>query len=170
MATQRIPNDVIIDGSLSATTITPTAGSIVDSAVAAGAAIDADKLEHIHRYHTDFDYEFDAAPAADKEKIVYRARGAGTIREVGALLIDTGTTTDVKFDLQKASAGSDTFGTVLTGTIDFTHADTDNTAKTGTLTSATVVAGDVFRLDMVFTSATEAHGPLAYIEVDEAAA
>lgn len=170
MAVVRIPADVSITGSLSlGGTLGIPAGAVSDTQIAAAASIDADKLEHLHKVGSDFGVAADAAPAADTEKIVFVASGTATIRTFKALLIDTGTTTDVKFDLQKAPAGSTTFATVLSATVDFTNSDTDNTTKSGTISSASLVAGDVLQVVMDYTSATGALGPWAFVEIDEGA-
>lgn len=168
MTVTRIPTDVNITGSLSVGgALAIPAGSIVDASVAAGAAIDSDKLQHLHKVGTDFGIAADAAPAADVEKIIFIATAACTIRSFKAVLIDTGTTSDVKFDLQKAATTSTSFATVLSATVDFVHGDADNTVKTGTLSAASLVAGDVLQVQMDYTSATGVLGPYAFIELDE---
>ena len=167
--TTRIEGDLAVTGQISANTLTPSDGTVTNAKVssAVGDEIDADKIEHVHRYFTDFDDEFDGTPAGSVEKIVYRARAAGVVRAFGCLLSDTGTSTDVDFDLSKAVAGSTTFSTLLSADVNITHADTDNTAKLGTLISTVLAAGDVLRLDMAVTTATGALGPVAWVEVDE---
>ena len=152
-----------------ASTVRYLAGSISNADVSSSADIAVTKLKHLIKVGTDFGVDWDVAPSADVEKIVYVASGTATIRLVKAVLRVTGTSSDVKFDLQKASAGSTTFATVLSGTINFTNSDTDNTAKTGSLSGASLVAGDVLRLDMDYTSATGTSGPFAWIEIDEGA-
>ncbi len=167
----RVTGDLSVTGEISANTLTPSDASVTNAKVSAasGSEIDADKLEHIHRYFTDFDDEFDATPAGSVEKIVYRARAAGNVREVGFLLTDTGTDVNIDFDCQKASAGSKTFSSILTGTpaVTITHGDTDNTASLGTISGSSLVAGDVLRLDMTVNTSTGAEGPLGWVEIDE---
>ena len=163
--------DVIVNGTLSANTLTPSDGSVTNAKVSgtASSPIDADKLEHIREGVCDFAIAATAAPAADVYKIVYRAKGAATVRRFAAILLDTGTTSNVKFDLRKATAGSSSYSTILSATVDFTHADTDNNAKTGTLANSALVAGDVLVAFMDYTSATGVVGPAVFLEVDEAA-
>lgn len=163
--------DVNVNGTISANTNIPSDGSVTDAKVSGTAStpIDADKLEHIREVVCDFGIAATAAPAADVYKIVYRAKGAATVRRFAAILLDTGTTSNVKFDLRKASAGSSSYSTILNATVDFTHSDTDNTAKTGSLLSSTLAAGDVLVAFMDYTSATGVVGPAVFLEVDEAA-
>lgn len=169
MAITRMDGDLVVGGTISGATLVPSDGTVTDAKFSSvsGSELDADKQQHLYRLHHDFGFDWDATPSGSVEKIVFRARAAGTIREVGALLSDTGTSTDIDFDLQKAVAGSTSFSTVLTGVVNITHGDTDNTASTATISSPTLAAGDVLRLDMAVTSATGALGPLAYVELEE---
>lgn len=162
-----IKEDMLFQGNVSVGgNIALPSGVVSNSNIAAGAAIDADKLQHIHKVAIDFGVAPDAAPSADVEVVAFRADGSGTIRSVKALLIDTGTSTDVSFDLKKAAEGSTSFSTVLSSTIDLTHSTTDNTATSGTISAASFVAGDVFQAEMDYTSATGALGPLLVIEYE----
>lgn len=166
-----ITGDLQVNGTVSANSLIPSDGTVTNAKISATSTtpVDADKLEHITRIPVDFGIAATAAPAADVEKIVYRANGAAVIRSVKAILFDTGTTSDVKFDLKKATAGSTTKNSVLSATINFTHADTDNTAKSGTLSSSTLTTGDTLVAVMDYTSATGVAGPALFIEIDEAA-
>lgn len=167
----RVVGDTHVDGTLTANTLVPTDGTVTNAKVSGSASspVDADKLEHIKTIPCGFGVDATAAPSADVVWPIYRARGSATIRGFDAILLDTGTSSDVKFDLLKATAGSATTSTVLTGTVDFTHGDTDNTAKSGTLSSSTLVAGDVLWAKMDYTSATGVLGPAVFLTVDEAA-
>jgi len=163
----RIDGDLYVAGSISANSVTPTAGSVGDTTVAANAAIDSDKLQHMNDYGTDFGIAWDAAPAADDEFVVHTLKNAGTLRGFHALLGDTGSSSDIKFDLKRAAAGSNSFATMLSATADFTNADTDATKKSGTLSATALAAGDRLRIDMDYTSATGVQGPYAWAELDE---
>lgn len=168
-------DDLVLTGTVNmagATAVHHLAGSITNAHIGASfsSPVGASKVTHIHKVWTDFGVAADAAPAADTYKIIFRARAACTIRKVSALLLDTGTSADVKFDLRKATAGSESYSTILSATIDFTHADTDNTAKNGTVANASLVAGDVLVAYMDYTSATNMQGPAMFVEIDEPAA
>ena len=169
MALTRIDSDLYVSGNIAGQSMTIPAGTITNAGVNAAAAIDATKVVHAKSVTTDFGVAADAAPSADVKKVMFRATGAGTISFVKAALVDCGSSTDVKFDLLKAAAGATTLASILSATIDFTHADTDNTVKTGTLSTASVVAGDVLVGSMDYTSATGAKGPSLTIEVYEGA-
>lgn len=169
MALTVLDSDVRVTGDFSAATMTVSASAVSNSQVSSTAAIAVTKLQHLHKIGTDFGIAADAAPSADVFKVLFKATGTATIRAFKAVLRDTGTSSDVKFDLQKASSGSATLASVLTATVDFTNADTDNTTKTGNLSSTALVSGDMLVAKMDHTSATGVLGPFCWIEIDEAA-
>lgn len=166
-----IQGDLQVNGTVSANVMSPSDGSVTNVKISASAAlpIDADKLEFIHKVQDRFGLSATTAPSADVEVELYTAKGVATIRSFRAKLLDCGTTTDVKFDLKKAVAGSTTRNSVLSAVVAFTHSDTNNTAKSGTISSSTLAAGDTLFALMDYTSATGASGPIVYLEVDEAA-
>lgn len=137
-------------------------GLIADAHVSSSAAIDADKLQHMHKAGTRFALAIGATPVG-REEIVYVAQASGTIRAFHCLLNDTGTSTSVTFDLKKNGT------TVLSSVVTVTHTDADRTVKDGTLASTTYVADDVFSIQLSVTSVTGAQGPFAWAEFDEAA-
>lgn len=170
MATQRLEGDLYVTGSIaSGGTMSVGNGSIRDAQVASNAAIDVDKMAHLHRVQTDFGVANNTAPSADVYKTIYTAISAATLRIVKAKLFDTGTSTDVKFNLYKSAAGSTTLTTVLSATIDLTHSSTDNTFSSGTISTSAIAAGDQLTAFMDYTSATGAQGPCLLIEIEEAA-
>ena len=143
---------------------TSMASSIIgDEQVKSNAAIDADKLEHLYKADTNFDLAIGATPVA-LEEIVFVASAAATVRSFHCLLNDTGTTTDVDFDLKKNGT------TMLTGVVNITQAVSDRVVQDGTLSSTTLAAGDVISISLAVTTSTGAQGPFAWLEVDEVAA
>ena len=169
MATSRIDGDLYISGSVSAHSISPSDGTVKNASVVASASIDVTKLDHLHKVGTDFGIADNAAPGADVYKVLFVASGAATIRAFKASLRDTGSSSDVKFNLYKAAAGAASLSTVIAATIDFTHGSTDNTPAAATLSSPALVAGDRLVAFMDYTSATGVLGPWAWVEIDEAA-
>lgn len=142
--------------------------SITKKEVSDAADLQPEMMLHLHNLNTDFGVDFDVAPSADVKVIIFRATGAGTITRVEAVMADTGTTdTDVKFDLLKAAAGAESTVSVLSSTIDFVFGDTDNTAKSGTISSASFVAGDVFIAHMDFVAQTASNGPGMFVQVTQ---
>ncbi|TWU12855.1 hypothetical protein CA54_16810 [Symmachiella macrocystis] len=139
------------------------AESVVNETVAAATKIDADKLQHLYKAGTSFGLAIGATPAA-VERIVFVASGAATIRGFHALLNDTGTNTDVDFDLKVNGAS------VLSSVVTLTDADGDRSVSDGALSSAALVAGDVVSIELAVTTTTGAQGPFAWVEIEENAA
>ena len=128
--------------------------------ISGSAAIDADKMQHIHTASCDFGLEYTGTPAA-KVFVVYVAKGTGTLRGFHAMLYDTGTSTSVTFDLKKNGT------TVLSGVITIVHGDADKSVHDGTLSVTSFVADDVFTMHLAQSSTTGAQGPFAYAEFEE---
>ncbi len=149
--------------------------SIFNAAISATAAIAASKLQHRHKAGTNFGIEEDAAPSTGTTYsfIVFRASAACTVNAFRALMTDTGSQTnanDFAFDLKRATAGSGSFASILSATVDIDSDSTDNTAATGTLSATTLAAGDVLLIEVTTPATiTGAHGMYAEVEIDEAA-
>lgn len=169
MALTRFDCDVYINGNLGSATMTVPSSAVGDSSVKSDAAIQVTKTQHLIVAGTDFGIASDAAPAADVYKHLFTASGACTIRAFKGYLRDTGSSSDVKFNLYKVTAGTATLNSILSATINFTNADTDATPKAGSLSVTTLAAGDSLVAFMDWTSATGVLGPFAWAEIDEAA-
>lgn len=141
-------------------TFTLAAGEVTDAAIATTTTIDADKLQHAYKPFTNFDLAIGATPVA-REEIVFVAQTAGTIRNFHCLLNDTGTSTDVDFDL-KVNGSS-----VLSAAVNVTHSDSDRAVKDGTINSASLSADDVVSIELAVTSSTGAQGPFAWAVIEE---
>lgn len=141
-------------------TLTLPAGGVRDSHIASNAAIDVDKMQHCTSFGTCFGFAIGGTPTT-REEIVHVCGVSGTIRGFHAALNDTGTSTGITFDLKKNGS------TVLSATADITHADTDRQTKDGTISSASVSAGDVLSILMTVTSSTGAQGPYSWVVLEE---
>lgn len=144
-------------------TVTLPSGVVGDEQVASNDPIDADKLQHLYKAYTNFDLPIGSTPAA-REEIVFVASTTGTIRGFHCLLNDTGTSTDVDFDLKVNGS------TVLSGVVNVTHSDSDRAVKDGTISSASLSVDDVVSISLATTSTTGAQGPFAWVEIEETAA
>lgn len=162
--TMKINEDVQITGDLAPTTVSLPNACVRDANVAAavGRGIDADKLEHLYKVGTNFDLAIGGTPAA-REEIVFVASGSATIRGFHCLLNDTGTTTDVDFDLKINGVSA------LSAVVNVTNADSDRAVKDGALTTTELVADDVVSIELATTTTTGAQGPFAWVEIDEGA-
>lgn len=140
-----IPGDLQIKGTLLPTKITLPAGTVSNSHVASGAAIDASKLLHMVNVCTELYGPSTTVAALTKE--CYVAKGAGTLSVVRVACngtIATGADRTVNVDLQKSTGGG-AFATVLSATALLNNASSLRTLASGTLSSTTYAAGDLFR-------------------------
>lgn len=126
-----------------------------------GKELVASKVHHRHYCTTAFGLEIDDTPVA-KEFVIYVARGAETISKFAALLVDTGTSTDVDFVLKKNGS------TLMSSDLTITHAESDGEVLdgTGSLSSLALVADDILSIATVVNSSTGAVGPFAWVEID----
>src|SRR4051794_22602097 len=116
MALQKIPNDVLITGTLTVQgPLNVPAGTFSDTHIAAGAAIQATKL--IHDVYKTLNQPNSAATTETRS--IYQARSAGTVIEIGAgsIAAAIGAAT-VTIDLKKNGAS------ILTGVITLDNANT----------------------------------------------
>jgi len=137
-------------------------GSVTDESISQNTNVDADKLQHLfgHPCATCFDLGIGDTPAG-KEEIVFVAGTAGVIRGFHCLLNDTGTSTNVDFDLKVNGAS------VLSSAVNITHSAADRDVSDGTISSAAIAAGDVVSISLAVTSATGAQGPYAWVLIEE---
>lgn len=163
MSMQVIPNDVHVDGNLSAKTATMPSGSITNAMIAALAGISASKLQK----RTYADYQQVHGSAATTQRIViHRVKGAtGTINSFKCLtsVLNIGAAT-ISVQLKKNGSNILSAATVL---------DTENTAfiaeDAAGFTSASLVAGDVLEVDITATAGggTLGQGFYCVAEIDE---
>lgn len=140
-------------------TVTITAATITDTDINASANIAASKQKHQGDARTTFGLDYDATPTA-QTRTLHVATGSETLRGVRFMLHDTGTSTDIDFDLLVNDSS------VLDAVVNFVHGDADGTVKTGTITSASLTAGDRVTVDVAITSSTGAQGPFAELYFD----
>lgn len=139
-------------GQVNSTTI--TSGTVVNGDIANGAGISASKLQHQHVMMADWGYADTDGTVAIEDHTIFIASAAAEIREVKVWLVDSGTNTDIDFDLEINGSSC------LTGDINVVHGTGDQTAVTGTISSGTLVAGDyVTCVIKTVTQNTGATGP-----------
>lgn len=141
-------------------TFVPDTASVKNDHIDPTTEIDSGKLKHIHRAKSNFALAIGGTPAT-YEEVVFIAATAGTIKGFMVTLTDTGTSTDIDFDLKKNGT------TVLSAVVNFTHSDGDGTVKDGTLSVTSFAADDVISIAMTVTSATGAQGPFAEALLEE---
>ena len=137
------------------------AGSIQNADIAAGADIETTKMKnHRHKAGCDFGLDIDDV-AVSEERIVFVAENACTVQAFKAKLNGATTTGTANFDLKKNGSS------ILDSTVDVTS--TESTAvQTGTLSSTTLVAGDVLSIALTSDdSGFDGTGPFAFVVLDE---
>ena len=142
--------------------------SIGDDALNANDPAGITKTHHLINKSTGFGFLIGDTPTT-KEVPVHTCKVAGTIRNFGALLKDTGSSTSITFDLKKYNAGNTSGVSVLSSAVSVTHGTTDRALTAGTISSATTAVGDLITILMTVSSSTGALGPYAELEIDEIA-
>ena len=127
-------------------TVTLPSGAIGNSQIASSAAIDATKLQHQHARGL---AQAHGTAAAAERRAIHRAKGAGTLTEfkAGPTVAAVGDST-VTVDLRKNGT------TVLSGTISITSATAAFASVTGSISSASYAAGDVFEVVITVSAGT----------------
>ena len=155
-----INDNIYIDGHLTAKTMGLAAGTVNNSSISAGAAIDVDKMDSaIHTNGTNFTKAIDELPV-DREEIMGAVKRAGTIRGFHAVLntVGTGGGTASQFDLQvNASTGAAT-------QIAFTTSDASGTIKSASINTPALSAGDRLSIELTVGTVGTSLGPYAWIE------
>lgn len=173
MALTTINSDVRVNGSFTAESNLPSTGSVTNSTVASDAALESTKLIMMHRVVADFSLDALANPSTGTTftQIVHRALGAGTIRNVNFLMLDTGSqanTNDFTFDLKIVTAGDEILTSALAAAIVLDTDTVDNTAVAGSLSTTALVAGDLVVAEVVTPATiTGAQGMIAVVDIDE---
>lgn len=163
-----INNDLHVMGTLSAGTMVLSLASVVDATVSSAAAIQATKVIHRHAIPINLFASTTAVSATTKG--LYAAQNTGTIRNFEAYVdvVATGADRTVTVDLQK-STGAGAFSTVLSATIGFTNASTARTLVSGTISSSSIVDGDLLQVVVTVAGAAgnQATGLTVHLTVDE---
>ncbi len=135
---------------------------VLDGDVSSGANIAASKLQQQRFLSTSFNLDRGDTPVATHSTVCI-ASNSGTLKTFTCSLADTGTTTNVNFDL-KVNGSS-----VLTAVVNITNSETDDQGYGGTITSSAISAGDVISIDLAVTTSTGALGPFAQVVFNETA-
>lgn len=163
MSQVTFPNDVFVQGSLSARTFTPPLGSVGNSAIAAAAGIEATKV--VHQFPLNYSQPSGSAVAAATLP-VHIAKAVGSVVSIEASLDTPPTTTDtVTIDLHKGNAGSG-YASILSAPIVLDNANVARAPEVGTVSSGTLADGDILRL-VVTVSGTSAQGLIVTITARE---
>ena len=139
MAGTRFDNDIFVAGNIGSRTLTVPAGTILNAAVGSAAAIAATKMIQQHVLHVS---QESAADASDEEfcvHVVYGATGTSVAFEAGVVVAAAGAAV-VAVDLHKNGT------TVLSSTITLDNSQTAYELVTATISTTSLVAGDVLEV------------------------
>ncbi len=141
----RWPGDLYVDGHFRALTATLPNGTVTDSMVNGSADIVATKLQHEHRK----EHGQPNAVATAETKVVFRARGAGTIVDfvAGSIAKAVGDSTCTVNLLKNGT-------TVSAAPITLNSSSVNYTPQAATITVAAFVANDVFTIVITPTVGT----------------
>ena len=113
----------------------------------------------VHVYVVDFNLKITEAPAVSEVPVV-QAMGTGTIEFFYAALYDSGTNTDIDFDLNINGS------TALSGVVNVVHGTGDRTRLAGTLSTTALVLNDYVTVSLEdIVSSTGALGPIATVGI-----
>lgn len=143
--TSYIEGNLHVRGTLSASSNSPSSGSITDTHVSGTAAISATKM--VHQYAVEVELYGPTTTVAALTKLFHIAQSAGTIVAFKAFVITPATGADrtVNVDLQK-STGAGAFATVLSATAIFNNGSSARTLASGTVSSPSYIASDLFQV------------------------
>lgn len=145
MAQAIIPTDLVVGGTLSATTTTLSASSVTDAKVAAAADIAATKLRHQHREL----WQQPNTAATAETRVIHLAYGDGDIIAVsaGSIAAAIGDST-VTIDVKKNGT------TILSAPIVLDNANTAYIAEAASLATLTFTAGQVITAHITISAGT----------------
>jgi hypothetical protein len=163
-----IPTDLIVGGNLSASSISISAGSVSDASIAANAKIASSKT--VAQKTISLQLNGPTTTVTTQTQWITSIKGlTGTLIDVNAFIaVAAAGAATVTIDLQKSTSAG-VFATVLSSTISISNATVIRTAVPGTITSAPVVAGDIFQLVVTATAGggTLPQGLLVTLRHDE---
>jgi len=141
----RHEGDLYVNGHLRSKTASLPDGTVDNAAVSASADIAASKMVHYHAIHYTQQDGTDVAATGGDGYPIHVCRAAGTIIAVEATVADAASGGDkaATADVHLANDDPTAAATVLTGTIALANGATDYAIQTGTISSATLAAGDV---------------------------
>lgn len=142
---------------------------LMDRDVSEFAEISADKLQHRHVVRST---QANGADVASSTELLHIAKAAGTVRSVEVRVTTAPTGGDKQFtvDVQKASDGSGSWTSLLTGVITVDSGEADDTKIAGTLVaSPSFVEGDAVRVVVAASGSTgsQGQGVAVVVNLDE---
>jgi len=163
------PEDVHVDGTLSAKNFKAPIASIDDSAIESLAGIQASKV--IHRWAVSL-FQPPGTAVIAQTWLAHIVSGAtGRLAGVQAAVITqaSGADREISIDVQRGNAGS-AFATVLTAPLVLDDATPDRAPQSATVTGADQVAGDIIKVSAAVSGAAgaQAQGLIITLFFEEA--
>lgn len=168
----RVEGNLHVAGQLSAQTFTPPSASVVNASIAAGSAgsyIDRTKVSQ--GFTVGGELYGPTTSVAALTKWVHIVRGAtGSVVSVESAIavVATGADRTITVDLQK-STGAGAFATILSATMGFTNGSSVRTPVAGTISSASLVDGDILQIVVTVAGAAgnQATGLTTVVNIQE---
>lgn len=163
----RIDDDFYVAGTLGARTLSIPAGTIVDAAVSASAAIAATKV--VHQFPVQYAVASGVAVATISIPL-HIVRGAtGTVVGIEVTCTQAPTSSDTVTTNLHKSTGGGAFATILTGNISLSSSSTARVVYAGTISSADLVDGDIL-MAVVTATGTSCQGLCVVVTLRESPA
>lgn len=161
--------DIVSTGAIVGRSLTLQTACITDAMIQSGANVQASKLEG--EYHLDHYQTTGTAIVAATQDLKIVRGATGTLLSIEAAItgaIATGADRTVTVDLHKSTAAG-AFASVLSATIGFTNASTLRTAVAGTISSTSLVDGDILRVVVTVAGAAgnQAQGLVVSVHMRE---
>lgn len=155
MSQSYITSDLYVAGTITGKQNIPSAASVNDAAVVAGANIQATKLVHQYAPRVDQAPGVNVASATDLIHQVFASgTGVSTVAGFEATIITAITGNDtVTVDLQRSTGGG-AFATVLTAPITINSATPAKTPQAASIASASLNNGDLLQVVVTYTHNT----------------
>lgn len=144
MAQDLFNNDVHVNGALSCKTLNPPASSITNTAIIAGAGIEATKV--VHQFALEYTQPGGTA-VVNATQLLHILRAGGEVVSIEAFVttVATGADRTVTIDLQKSTAAG-AFATILTSGLVLNNASVVRTVYSGAIASPTLIDNDLLQL------------------------
>lgn len=137
--------DIQVRGAVACTSLISSSASITDSMIAAaggGSYISPTKLKP----RVPLGFAQQDGTTSTGEARVFSAYAAGSIQQVSISMDTAPTSTDtVTIDVQKSTGGG-AYATILSSTFAMNNTRSNRTVYTATISSASFVAGDIFKV------------------------
>lgn len=174
MGTISLPSDLSVNaqGYVSLSQVSLPSNCVRNAQVASDAAIAVGKVVHLLTANA---VQASGADVASKTELVYccRASGGATIVDIAVAISTAPTGGDKQYtvDVQKSTGGG-SFASILSAVETISSADTSRTVSAPTISSASLVQGDILQVVVTASGSTgsQGQGVVTSVRIAEASA